>query len=200
LYDSCYRCPLSVYIDVTVDDKLERLVIAGSPSRAELEEARLKLITEFSELSGNRETQVFNEILNSYYKQRVLIVGLEASLRLIACGRFDAATEYLNKNGVRCSVPGSDEDVNALVEKVQVKLKVYNSNLIKINGQCRPLMKKGEKPTRKYYNRLLITLSTCEVIKMQLNPNKMTVAEFAEYLNMFNEYQNLLIMKRNGKH
>jgi hypothetical protein len=193
-------CPLSVYIDVTVDDKLERLVIGGSPSRAELEEARRRLIAEFSELSGNGDARVFGEVLEAYCRQRVLIVGLEASLRLIGFGRFDAATEYLNKNGVKCSVPGSDEDAGVLAERVRVKLKNRMAKFKEISGRYESLSGKGEKPTRRYYNRLLITLSTCEVIKMQLNANMMTVAEFAEYLNMFNEYQNHLKMKRNGKY
>jgi hypothetical protein len=200
LYDSCYVCPLSVYIDVTVDDKLERLVIAGSASRAELEEVKLRLITEFSELSGNGEVLVFNEILNSYYKHRALIAGLEASLRLLASGRFEAATEYLNKNGVKCCVPGGDEEAGALIERVRLKLKSRMAKFRELSGRYELLSRKGERPTRRYYNRLLVTLSTCEVIKMQLNAGRMTVAEFAEYLNVYNEYQNRLIMNRNGKY
>jgi hypothetical protein len=56
---------------------------------------------------------------------------------------------------------------------------------------------KSEKPTRKYFTRILVMLSSCEVIKMRLNPKEITLAEFAEYINLFNDYQNQLKISRN---
>jgi hypothetical protein len=192
LYDSCYTCPLSVYIDVTVDDRLERLIIGGNPSREMLEETKMKLTAEFAELSGNEEAKIFNDVLDSYYKQRGLILGLETSLKLVTSGHFEAAITYLNSNGVKCSVPENEGEISALIARIQSKLKNRLAKFKEISSQYESLSKKGNKPTRRYYNKLLIILSTCEVIKIQLNPQKMTVAEFAEYLNMFNEYQNQL--------
>jgi hypothetical protein len=201
LYDSIYECPLSVYIDVTVDDKLNRLVIAGNPSIEELEEAKLKLITDFNEVASGGEMRAYIEAARNYYRLRSLITGLELSLRLIVSGRFDAAVDYLNKNDVPCSVPESEDDLKALIRKVQMKMKNRMAKLKEAESRYRALSSKGgDKPTRRYYNRLLIMLSTCEIIKMQLNPKTLTVAEFAEYLNVFNEYQNHLKIKKYGKH
>ena len=55
IIDSVYACPLSVYIDVTVDDRMDGLIISGRPTHDELEEAKMKLVSEFTELSGGGE-------------------------------------------------------------------------------------------------------------------------------------------------
>lgn len=200
LFDSCYTCPLSVYIDITTDEgKLKKLVIKGNPTNEELEEARFRLVTEFSEISNSGESEVFREVTGNFYKQRALVLGYELSLRLVLAGRFQAAVEYLNKNGMNCPVPETEEEFQKLAESISLKIKNRTAKYKEAKGAYKALSSgKGEKPTRRYYNRLLVTLSTCEAIKIQLNPKKMTVAEFAEYLNMFKEYRNHLKMKRNG--
>lgn len=198
LYD-INTCPLSVYIDVTCDDsKLKNLIIKGNPTQAELEEARFKLVTDFSELSNNGESQAISEVMSNFYYQRNLIVGYELSLKLVLAGKFEKSIEYLNQNGLKCSVPETEEEFQKLIRAIQMKLKNRIVKYKEAQNQYKTLSSgKGEKPTRKYYNKLLVMLSTCEAIKIQLNPKKMTVAEFAEYLNMFNEYQNHLKMRNN---
>jgi hypothetical protein len=185
-----------------VDNKLERLVISGSPSAEELEEAVMRLTSEFSELSGGGDGKAFAGVANRYYALRNVIAGFEVSMRLLMGGRFEKAVEFLNASGgVKCSVPGSEVEFGDLVKRVQLKYKNRLAKFREAEGRYRALsLKKGEKPDRRYYSRLLVMLSTSEVIKMQLNPREMTVAEFAEYLNVFNEYRNQLKMSRNGKH
>lgn len=200
LFDSCYTCPLSVYIDITADEgKLKNLIIKGNPTNEELEEARFRLVTEFSEISNSGESAVFREVTGNFYKQRALVLGYELSLKLLLAGRFRAAVGYLNKNGLNCQVPETEEEFKKLAESISLKIKNRTAKYKEAESAYKALSSgKGEKPTRRYYNRLLVILSTCEAIKIQLNPKKMTVAEFAEYLNMFNEYRNHLKMKRNG--
>ena len=199
LYDDVNTCPLSIYIDVTCDDnKLKKLIIKGNPTQAELEEARFKLVTDFSELSNNGESQAMSEVMSNFYYQRNLIVGYELALKLVVAGKFDKAVEYLNQNGLKCSVPQTEEEFQKLIRAIQMKLKNRIAKYKESRSQYNALSSgKGEKPTRRYYNKLIVMLSTCEAIKIQLNPKKMTVAEFAEYLNMFNEYQNQLKMRNN---
>lgn len=201
LYDDVNTCPLSIYIDVTCDDsKLKSLIIEGNPTQEELEEARFKLVTDFSELSNHGESQAISEVMSNFYYQRNLIVGYELCLKLVLSGMFEKSIEYLNENGLTCSVPQSEEDFQKLIHAIQMKLKNRMVKYKEARSQYNALASgKDEKPTRRYYNKLIVILSTCEAIKIQLNPKKMTVAEFAEYLNMFNEYQNHLKM-RNNKH
>jgi len=201
LIESCYECPLSTYIDVTCDDnKLNKLIIRGNPTTEQLQEARFKLVTEFSEISNSGEAQAYSDAANSYYQLRNQILGFELSLKLLLVGKFDRAIEYLNQNGLKCSVPETEDDFLKLIESIQLKIKNRMAKYTESKSRLKTFSSgKGEKPTRKYYNRLLIMLSSCDAIKIQLYPKKMTVAEFAEYLNMFNEYQNQLKIRNNGR-
>jgi len=198
LYD-VYTCPLSVYIDIVVDNKLKGLVVSGNPTPEELENAKLRLMSDFAEIANSGESQAITEVINSYYAQRNAINGLKIALKLVLAGRFEKAIEYLNKNGVKCSAPANEGEFKALIDKIHLKLKNRMAKFKEISSRYKILSKKGDKPTRRYYNKLLVMLSTCEIIKMQLDPKKMTVAEFAEYLNIFNEYQNHLKIKKHAK-
>lgn len=199
LYDDINICPLSIYIDVTCDDsKLKKLIIQGNPTQEELEAARFKLATEFSQLSNNGESQAYSDVASRFYYLKNLISGLEISLKLIISGRFDKATEYLNQNGLKCSVPNTEEEYQKLIKSIQLKIKNRLAKYKEARSEYNALSSgKGEKPTRRYYNKLLVMLSTSECIKIQLKANEMTVAEFAEYLNLFNEYQNQLKIRNN---
>lgn len=193
LYDTCDICPLSVYIDVVCDNRLERLIISGNPTCEELKEAKYKLIAEFSELCSGNEEKAFNEAVRSYYYLRTLIIGYESCISLIVEGKFDSAIEFLNNNGIKCKVPADEKERLELIRSIETKIK---GRILKFRQAERTFKalcsKKGEKPTRKYFNHLLVMLSTCEMIKMQLDRNKLTLAEFAEYLNVFNDHQQYL--------
>lgn len=197
IHNDVNTCPLSIYIDVTCDDsKLKNLIIRGKATSIELEEARFKLITDFSELSNQGESKAISEVMGNFYYQRNIIVGLELALKLVLVGRFENAIDYLNKNGLRCSIPETEEEFQKLIKAVQMRIKNRMVKYKEAQNQYKAMSSgKGEKPTRKYYNKLLVMLSTCDAIKMQLNPKQLTVAEFAEYLNLFNEYQNQLKMR-----
>jgi hypothetical protein len=199
LYDTCDKCPLPVYIDVTCDDRLERLIISGNPTQEMLEETRSKLTQEFAGLTGNTEMKIFAEEARNYFRKRNTISGIELSIRLIASGQYTEAVNFLNKNGVECFVPENDEQAKQLIEKLNLKLKNHLAKFKQVKARFEALQKKSEKPTRKYYNRLLATLSTCEIIKMQLDRNKLTLSEFAEYINILNEYQEQLKSIKNDR-
>ncbi len=201
LYDSVYTCPLSVYIDVTCDDRLlKRLIIQGSPTTQQLEEARFKLISDFGELSNQGEAAAFSQILSNYYYQRSLLVGYGLCVNLILAGKFENAVEFLSKNGLPCSAPHNEDELNKLINRVRMQIKNRKVKFKEAESAYRAIAGKSEKPDRKYYNKLLVMLSTSEVIKIQLNPAQMTVAEFAGYLNLFSEYQNQLKLRKNAKY
>lgn len=200
LYDSVHTCPLSAYIDAVCDDRLESLIIEGKPSREELEEARFKLVTGFSEMSNQGEASAFCEVMGNYYYQRGLLLGYELSLKLIISGRYDAALEYLKGSGLDLPIPETKEELEKLIKTIELKMKNRIVKYKEAKSAYKALSsRKGEKPTRRYYSKLLVILSTSEVIKIQLSAKKMTVAEFADYLNIYNEYQNQLKFRKHAR-
>jgi hypothetical protein len=199
LYDTCEITPLSVYIDVTCDDKLEKLIISGNPSIELLEETKEKLIQEFSELTGSGEMKIFTEAARNFFYLRNTITGMEMAAHLIASGEYGDAIAFFNKSGVKCAAPENNEQAEALMSKINLKLKNRLAKFKEAKKRYESLQKQGEKPTRKYYNKLLVTLSTCEIIKMQLDRNRLTLSEFAEYINILSEYHNHLKSAKNGR-
>jgi hypothetical protein len=199
LYDTCDTCPLSVYIDLTCDDRLERLIISGNPSRELLEETKSKLVQEFSELVGGGETRAHIEAARNFLYYRNRVAGMQIAVHLISYGRYDDAVSYLNQSGVKCAAPENGERAAALIKELNREAGNLSARLKEKKELYESLKGKGEKPTRKYYNRLLVMLSTCEAVKMQLDRNRLTLSEFAEYINMFNEYGNQLKSIKNGR-
>jgi hypothetical protein len=199
LYDRCDITPLSIYIDVTCDDRLEKLVISGNPTRGELEEAKAKLTQEFSELCGNGETKILTENACDFFRKQNAVTGIDISIRLIASGKYEEAITFLSKSGIRCTTPENEAQAQSLITRLTKELKNRLAKLKEAKTSYEDSVKKGEKPTRQYYNRLLVTLSTCEIIKMQLDRNKLTLSEFAEYIHLFNEYQEQLKSIKNDR-
>lgn len=198
LYDSCYRCPLSVYIDVVCDNKLSALIIQGNPSVELLEETKIKLISEFSELSNQSESKILINKICDLYRYEIQIRSFELALNLIAGMNFSEAVAFLNQNGLKCKAPENEKEIESLIKSIRVKIMNRTAKYKEAKTIYDSIKGKGETPTRKYFNKLLVMLSVCEIIKIQLNPEKMTVSEFAEYLNLYNEYQNQLRSTRYG--
>ncbi len=200
LYDSIYNCPLAVYIDVTCDDHLlHRLTLRGKPTLKQLHEARFKLMADFAELSNQGQTKAIQQACLHYYRQRSLLFGMELCHQVVQTGASEEAVQFLTQYGLSCTVPTSLEETNRLLENIQMKIKNRRVKLKEAKKAYDLLTQKSEKPNRQYYSKLLVMLSTCEAIKMQLNPNRMTVAEFAEYISLFQHYQNQLKFRNNGK-
>jgi hypothetical protein len=196
LIETCDACLLSVYIDAVVDGRLDRLVISGNPSREQMEAARDKIVMEFSELTESEETKSMHEAARHYHLQRIVLLKLETSLKLFLAGDFKASVEYLNGAGIECSIPETEEQAESLAKRIRLRISNQSAKLKRAAATYRDYtsgMKSGGKPTRRYFNRLTVMLSTCEAIKMHLNPNRITVAQFAEYLNIYREYSDYLM-------
>ena len=118
IYDSCYSCPLSVYIRVVCDQDFEALIIDGNPSLLELKEAWNKILNEYYELSGNMSNRSVN--LKEYYIYRSQIIGFSLCLKLILLGEVGYVIEYLNNLGLRCKLPNNkvEEDKYQFTEQL----------------------------------------------------------------------------------
>ena len=188
LYDSVYNCPLSVWIDVTVDNNLQKLILSGNPSREQLEAAKDKIYREYMDISDDTEMKASSEAYFDFIRKRVIVLGLVMAIDLIANDKFSYSLQFLNNCGISAKEPENENQKADLIKSLELKLKNRQAKLQEAQTRYESLQKKGEKPTRKYYNKLIVILSTCEAIKMQIDAKKLLLSEFAEYLNMYNEY------------
>jgi hypothetical protein len=163
-----------------------------------LQEAKLKLVTEFSELSGN--TAMKNYIANSkaYWRQLNVVKGLETAHTLVSAGRIQPATDFMKSVGIPCNENMATEEIALFIER-QIKARIIKLKDARHRMEQRDKNSREQGYTRKYFNRLLTVLSTCEAIHIQLDRNKMTVAEFAEYINIYNEYSTNIKDLKHGR-
>ena len=195
LYDTCDKCPLSAYIDVVCNTNNRALVINGNPSDDVLITARMNLIMEFSELSGNEYTDRYHNVIRQIYTYKSVINGLNMAMNLVALGRFDVSIDYLNKNGVICKVPKTEKESEILLKKIQGVIK---GKLVKYMEVCKRYESinqesSSETVTPQYYTENLIMLSKHVGYKLD---KSITLAEYAGYIKDYK--QHIEILNRNG--
>lgn len=195
LYDTCDKCPLSVYIDVVCNDNNKALIVSGNPREDALTATRMNLIMEFSELSGNEYTDRYHSVIRQIYSYKSVINGLNMAMNLVALGRFDVSIEYLNKNGVPCKAPNTDKESEMLLKKVQGVIKGKLVKYMEVCKKYESINKESSSvaPTPQYYTENLIMLSKHIGYKLD---KSITLAEYAGYIKDYK--QHIEILNRNG--
>ncbi len=179
LYDNCNICPLSVYVDLVCNNNLRSLIISGNPTDDEVEIAKISLILEFSELSGNTQTHSVNNLLKGIYMSRMQIKSIEMCINLISSGRYSVAKDYLKSIGIsKVDVKYLQGVIKSKVINLKKDISRYDS-LVKESG--------SKKPTAQFYNHQLAVLS--KYLKFDV-PMSITLAKYAEYLKLYNDGNN----------
>ena len=140
------------------------------------------------DLSNDAEIKASSEAYFDFMKKKNIVLGLLVAIELVANDEFTKAAPFLKECGISAKEPGNEQQKSDLLKSLELKLKNRQAKLQESQTRYESLQKKGEKPTRKYYNKLIVILSTCEAIKMQIDAKKLLLSEFAEYLNMYNDY------------
>lgn len=198
IIDTCERCPLSVYIDIVCEEKLDGLIISGNPPKELLEAAALKICSEFLVLSGGSDRTMELTRRMHYYYSLILIYSI--SLNLISMGKHDKdVIDVLNKNGFSCSMPKDEQETAKLISRLKSAI---SEKKIRMNSEKKRLesLKTGgnTKPTREYYTSTLVMLS--KHVGFRLTKD-ITLAEYAAYLKDYKEeIQRLKQLKDVNKH
>ena len=190
IYDSCYSCPLSVYIRVVCDQDFEALIIDGNPSLLELKEAWNKILNEYYELSGNMSNRSVN--LKEYYIYRSQIVGFSLCLKLILLGEVGYVIEYLNNLGLRCKLPNNKVEENKLIEDIKNKIHERNIRLKKAQADL-DIKESNNKVTKYQFTEQLVGISKWLGFRIGAD---ITVAEYVSYLKNMKEYVEMMKMKK----
>lgn len=192
-YQHITELPLTRFIDCTVDDNLYALVISGSPSLEQLRQAWAQINLEHADVMGDHEHMLYVslfrdiKILETTLAQIHWLVGqlrevyyVEFANRLnkllLTHFKFDPADpkKYFDL------LTGCINRSKAF--KIDLDLKLIQFEVLQ---KSRKEQGEGKKPSREYYQALLITIS--DHAKYQV-PDTITVFEFCDRIRRFNEY------------
>lgn len=201
-FHTIYTCPLWAYIDFVCDGHTSGIIISGDPTEEEIQATCNTLKMDFHELSSGKSGEGYINSINGLYSKKNTILGLQISLKLVLVGRYEKAIDFLNKNGVKSCIPTTIQDQENLINRITKRIALRTAKLQEAttehNNSFLTNKNKTETPTRKYYNKLLVILSSSEAIKMRIDKN-ITVAEFAEYINLYNEHCEHLLNINNSR-
>lgn len=189
IYDSAYNCPLKVYISVVCDKDYRSMVKSGHVEHEVLEAAFCKIMDEYSDLSGSR-----NQQLQTYYNYRHQVVALEVCLKLLGLGEVDNVIESLNKIGLRCEKPTDEEELKALADKIDFRLKDRVLRMKKVSKEMEGLKKRDL--TKKDFYEQLVAISQWAGFRLS---DEITLAEYALYVKKAHEYSEQMKLKLDGK-
>ena len=106
-----------MYIKMVCDGDLSVLVVSGEPGEDVLEAARIKIVSEFSVLTGSSDKMM--SVTRKVYFYHSLILTYAICGDLIAAGEVEEAVKVLNQKGVRCTVPVNVEEREKLLKRIK---------------------------------------------------------------------------------
>ena len=198
LYRSIHDLPLHRFVECITTDSLHSLIIEGTPSEDELKTTWHKIADQYSASVGNYEYQIY---LNCFKEAATLAVDLQNIEFLIEALRkafYQPLLDALNK-AMQTSVvlEGLEKEAyNKELDSLYRRSRGLKIRLHLKKAQYDALSKKfegtGEKPSRDYFESMMITLSDHAGFQLSMN---MSVFEYCERLKRFIQY----VEKMNNK-
>jgi len=179
LYQGCNECPLDVFIDCLVNNKLERLIKSGEASQKELAEAWQKIWFEYCDLSDNPEYRNMLNLIKetSYLESKLLTIRL--CLQKIIHKPDENCIAILKKYGYRYDFDKSDEA--KFIKDIEQVLAISKSIEIEVLRNRKQLEKsqevKHDKVNQSTFDKMLVVMS--KWIGYRLDKKILTVSEYA---------------------
>lgn len=194
IIDKCDKCPVRVYEDVVCNDNLQALVIEDAPSEDVLRMAKIDLITEFAELSGDKQSGKLSGHLRMIHLYRAYISGYTIAVYIIDMGNRPRAVEYLRNSGFPVKETWTDEE---LTKKIVSKVKYFDTRLHEELKKYEAALPKemGDKMTADYFTAQLVGLSDDAGVHLTKD---IMMSEFA--IRIKNLQKKLEYVKRHTKH
>ncbi len=183
-----------MYEDVVCNDNLHALVVEGTPPDNALRMAKIDLITEFAELSGDKQSVKLNGHIRLIHFYRANISGLTIAIVVIQEGDRGRAVEYLRSTGFPVKDTWTDEE---LAKKIVSKIKYLDTRLHEELKKYEAAMPKemGEKMTADYFTAQLVGLSDDAGVHLTKD---IMMSEFA--IRIKNLQKKLEYVKHHTKH
>jgi hypothetical protein len=191
LYQHITELPLRNFIDCSVNDNYHALVISGHPTEQELLFAWSNIQQEYADAMGNHEHRLYITLFKEVTILKITLQTIHCLIEILQEVYYEPYAAELNKL-LRTDFKFDHTDQNKYNEtlrrcfnrskglKIDLELKLIQYKAIEKKNQ-----ETGKKPTREYYQSILITLS--DYAKYQLQ-DSITVYEFCDRLRRFNNY------------
>ena len=172
-----------MYIKMVCDGDLSVLVVSGNPDDDTLEAARIKIVSEFSMLSGSSDK--LTVAMRSVYFYHSLILTYAICGDLVSVGETEEVVRVLNEKGVRCSVPKTEEERRKLLKRIKSAITEKKLRLKEADRRMKSLQdKKGSKATREDFMATLVALSKNVGFRITTD---ITLSEYAAYLKNYKQ-------------
>jgi hypothetical protein len=190
------------FIDCVVNDNYHALVITGNPSAQDLLLAWSEIQAEYADVMGDYEHKLFVALFKEVTLLKISLQTIHCLIEILREVHYEPFTAELNKL-LRTSFVFDPADQNKYQETLR---RCYNrSKGIKIDLELKLVqfkaiekknMEAGSKPTKEYFQSILITLSDHATYPVQ---DTITVYEFADRIRRFHNYCEQVKQQANGR-
>lgn len=190
-YQDISHLPLSLFIEITINNDLRFLTIEGQPTELQLAQAWQNILAQYSDAIGDQEFKLYTNLLKEVTILSVnlqLIHHLVDTLWKIYDERLAKELNQLLGTSFKFNPHDNESYQNELARCINRSKSLKIKLTLKMT-QFEALEKKqvkNTKPTYEYYDSILITLS--DHAKYQLYADDMTVFQYCERINRLNKY------------
>jgi len=201
-YQHINQLPLNKFIDVVVDGNIYALVISGDPTKDQLLQAWNDIVLQFADAIKDQESRLF------FQKERELNIIRLTHHQILECIKLLERIYAKQFADMLNRLLGSSFKFNVLTAQEydkELRAAYSRSKGIKIDMNLKEMayekMKQkfeetGKKPTREYYQGVLITLS--DYARYPILETTITVYEFCERIRRINYINDQQKMKKNN--
>lgn len=190
LYHRITQLPLSNFIDCDIDENFSSLIIEGEPTEEELLYAWLLIKTQYADVIGNQEYVLYKNACRDLNVLKITLIEIETLVSLMRKVYSPKIGERLNKllkSNFRFNVDDPEQykrDLDGCITRsgsTKIMIDIKAALMSSMEGK----QEKGQKPTREYYHKMLISLS--DHAKYELT-DKISVFDFCERVKRYNKY------------
>ncbi len=199
LYNDCAKLPLDRFIDCLLDNELSQLIISGTPTQEQLQEAWDKIYVQYCQLSQDGSYNEVFEIMKEINDLRSKITIVKNVIDHLQLSFDKELVDILNVFALRCNIVESDKG-EMLVNKLNMvvaRMKKWFPRLSMREKELDELRNKNiGKIDRSYFDDILEAMS--ENKGYQVEASKITVSRFCRSLVKMNDHaqkENLKNMK-----
>lgn len=189
IHESCKTLRLGAFIEVMCHNNYDRLIIKGSPTPEQLEEAWEKIYTEYADLSGGDiNYSAMLAVLKSYGEAYTRLIAATAAVRSLRVGYNETAEEVLMKLGYNCKFKQHEGDFEKYMNEVRsMEKQLKNVHLMfeKVKQDWENFMKQQKKKQLTEKDFLAYVAAVSKFIGYHISLN-ITVADFAAKSNLMN--------------